>query len=623
MRSTQNQNKASLSLAALGVAYGDIGTSPLYALRESLRGVEISESNVLGVLSLIFWAITITISFKYMFVILNADNNGEGGVLALLTLIKKSRNKLYSMFVVIAMFGAGLLLGDGMLTPAISVVSAMEGIKVIWPNIYYVTVPLTIIILILLFRFQHHGTGKIGGYFGPIILLWFVTIAAVGAFRIFENPTTIKAISPYYAIHFLYENGYRGYLLLGGIFLVITGGEALYADLGHFGKTPIRIAWFSVVFPSLLLCYFGQGAYLLHHLDAISNPFYCMIPTYLNFICLILATLTTIIASQAVISAIFSVSRQGVLLQFVPRLKIIQTSGEQHGQVYIPQINFLLAVGSIWMVLYFKNSSSLAHAYGLTINFAMLIVTSMVMYIAINNWKWRPRKALLIFFVFITIDIGFLGPNFQKIYMGAWIPLLVAVTAAFLMYTYYKGTEYLLSAHSDNLDKFEKYIDKLDEPEIQKTEVTSIFMTDHYDKSSSKILNYLLLNGSLPKITLLVDISVDNVPYVLIHDRYELFTMGNGIYRLTIHFGFMQILNIPASLDTADKLKILPFHLDLVNATYLIEMTLVVATPRKKTLMTFWQEKLFAIMTRNSEYDIEFYHLPYDRTIAIGSYIDI
>ncbi len=623
MQTTQTLNKLSLSVAALGVAYGDIGTSPLYALRESLRGIETNQGNVFGVLSLIFWSLTIIISIKYMFIILNADNNGEGGVLALLTLMKKNSNKIYHFFVIIAMLGAGLLLGDGMLTPAISVVSAIEGIKVIWPTVSYAVIPLTIVILILLFRFQHNGTGKIGGYFGPIIFIWFVLIGTVGAYRIFQNPIILKAINPYYAIYFFVENGYRGYLLMGGVFLAITGGEALYADLGHFGKTPIRIAWFSTVFPCLLLCYFGQGSYLLQHHEAITNPFYCMIPSFLNFVVLIFATVTTIIASQAVISAIFSVSRQGVLLQFLPRLTIIQTSGEQRGQVYVPQINLLLAIGAIWMVLYFKNSSALAHAYGLTLNLSMLIVTCMVMYLAFNYWKWSPKKALLVSFLFIAIDVGFLGSNVQKIFMGGWIPLLIAALSAFLMYTCYKGAAFLHEIHADNQDKFERYINKLDELEVQQTDVTSIFMTDHYDKSSSKILNYLLLNGSLPKITLLVDIAVVDVPFVYNQDRFDVYTMGNNIYRLTVHYGFMQLLNIPDTLRLVNQLKILPFYLDLVNATYLIEMTLLVATPTKKTLKTFWQEKFFAFIIRNSQYDIEFYRLPYDRTLAVGTYIEI
>lgn len=366
--SVENKAFLPLSMAALGVVYGDIGTSPLYAIRESLLGLPVSPENILGILSLIFWSLILIISIKYLCYILRADNDGEGGVLALLALLKRENGHTYKFLFLIGILGAGLLLGDGMLTPAISVVSAIEGLQVISPTFSQLVLPLTCIILLALFLVQHHGTAKIGWYFGPIILIWFVTLAILGMAKIIQNPIVISALNPYYAIEFFIHNGWTGYAALGGVFLVATGGEALYADLGHFGKIPIRLSWFAVALPGLLLNYFGQGAYLLQHPDAIVNPFYAISPSWFSYPLLIIATMATIIASQAVISATFSLTKQAVLLDLYPRLSIIQTSEKKKGQIYVPQMNAILAIGTLILVITFKNSSALAHAYGIAVN---------------------------------------------------------------------------------------------------------------------------------------------------------------------------------------------------------------------------------------------------------------
>ena len=363
-----SQTLPSLSLAALGVVYGDIGTSPLYALRVSLDDIPINLMDVLGILSLIFWSLILVISVKYLVLLLRADNDGEGGILALAALIQHKSPKRTKLYFVIGMLGAGLMLGDGMLTPAISVISALEGIEVFVPEFSSWILPLTCVVLVVLFAVQSFGTAKIGVVFGPIIFVWFITIAVIGVRHIVDNPVVLNAMNPYYAFEFFHQNSWRGYALLGGVFLVMTGGEALYADLGHFGKLPIRLSWFILVLPCLILNYFGQGAYLLVHPEGIANPFFMLVPTWLLLPLIILATLATIIASQAVISATFSVTKQAVLFGFYPHLPIIQTSGFQRGQIYIPQMNLILAIGTLLLVLTFKNSNALTHAYGIAVN---------------------------------------------------------------------------------------------------------------------------------------------------------------------------------------------------------------------------------------------------------------
>ena len=432
-----------LSLAALGVVYGDIGTSPLYALRETLDGVPMSITSILGVLSLIFWSLILVISIKYLIILFRADNDGEGGILALLALIKHVTRDRPQIFFIIGIFGAGLMLGDGMLTPAISVISAIEGFNVITPSLSEWIIPLTCIILVVLFSVQSLGTAKIGFVFGPIILIWFLTLAILGILQIVNNPVVLNAVNPYYGMQFLYQNGWRGYALLGGVFLVVTGGEALYADLGHFGKKPIRLSWFIIVLPGLLLNYFGQGAYLLTHPAAITNPFYLLAPGWFSFPLMILATLATVIASQGVISAVFSLTKQAVLLGLYPHLPIVQTSGSKIGQIYIPQMNIILAIGTLFLIFTFKNSNAMTHAYGIAVNLVMVLTSILVVYLAIKKWQWHWISIICLFSFFSVIDLAFLGANIQKLLTGGWVPIVFASICAFIMYTWHSGRVYL------------------------------------------------------------------------------------------------------------------------------------------------------------------------------------
>ncbi|MFZ2314766.1 MAG: KUP/HAK/KT family potassium transporter [Gammaproteobacteria bacterium] len=624
MSSIQDKAILPLSMGALGVVYGDIGTSPLYAFRESLLGLPVSPENVLGILSLIFWSLVIVISIKYLCYILRADNDGEGGVLALLALLKRENGHTYKFLFLVGILGAGLLLGDGMITPAISVVSAIEGLQVISPAFSQLILPLTCIILLALFLVQRHGTAKIGRYFGPVILIWFITLAILGTAKIIQNPMVMSAVNPYYAIEFFIHNGWTGYAALGGVFLVVTGGEALYADLGHFGKTPIRLGWFVVALPGLLLNYFGQGAYLLQYPDAIVNPFYAIAPSWFSYPLLIIATMATIIASQAVISATFSLTKQAVLLDLYPRLPIIQTSEKKKGQIYVPQMNTILAIGTLILVITFKNSSSLAHAYGIAVNLVMLGVTIMVTRVAYIHWHWSMMKVVIIFSLFLFVEIVFLGANAQKIITGGWVSLLFAAICAIVMVTWQKGMGYLRASYYKEKVDIKTIIDELSRANLHYIpNLTTIFISDPYDKSGGALLHYLKLNHIVPEHILIVSITIGNHPYIPQAERHELTKLGKGIYRLTLHYGFKDLIDIPEALSSANKKKIFPFTLDVDQATFLVEIAQITATRRKQTLLFFWQEKLFAFLMRNAALDIEFFQLPYNRTVAIGTYCEI
>ena len=616
----------SLSLAALGVVYGDIGTSPLYALRESLGGLPINLIDVLGVLSLIFWALILVISVKYLWIIFRADNEGEGGILALLALLKRSDSRYIKFLFVLSIFGAGLLLGDGMLTPAISVVSAIEGLKVISPALAFWVLPITILILVLLFSAQSFGTGMIGKAFGPLIFLWFLVIAVLGTIQIIHNPVVLKAVNPCYAVEFFLENGWRGYALLGGVFLVVTGGEALYVDIGHFGKNPIRISWFIVALPALLLSYFGQSAYLLSNPLAISNPFFMLAPSWFSIPLLAIATIATIVASQAVISATFSMTKQAVLLGLYPHLPIVQTSAEQRGQIYIPQVNFILAIGALFLIIEFKTADALTHAYGIAVNLDMLLVTMLVGFAAYKLWKWPLRWIIGLFSVFLLIDSLFLGANVQKIMSGGWIPISFALFCAFVMYTWHKGMNYLRQTFYTKKEDFSRVLLNLHDKNISiLPDATAIFITDIYDQSGGSFLNFLKLSHALPENVLILSYQVKNVPYVSLEERFEVKCLDKNICVLKLNYGFMDFVSIPYELSVASIQQILPFELNLNSSLYLVEIPTIMASKLTKTMWFFWQEKLFAFLMRNysANINIEFYHLPFDRTIAIGTYFVI
>ncbi|PIZ05232.1 MAG: potassium transporter Kup [Gammaproteobacteria bacterium CG_4_10_14_0_8_um_filter_38_16] len=617
-------NIFSLSLAALGVVYGDIGTSPLYAIRASLTDLPVNATDVLGALSLILWALILVVSIKYLCVVLKADNEGEGGILVLLTLLlKNSNNKTRKIYFILAIFGAGLMLGDGMLTPAISVLSSAEGLKVISPFFSPWVVPLSCIILLLLFFFQFVGTEKIGFTFGPVIFIWFGVLGVLGLLQIIQNPIVLEALDPYFAFEFFRETGWQGYAILGGVFLVVTGGEALYTDLGHFGKNPIRLGWFAVALPGLLLNYFGQAAYLLMHPDGISNPFFLMAPPWFLITLFVIATCATVIASQAVISATFSLTKQAVLLGLYPRIPIIQTSDKKRGQIYIPQVNMLLVFGTLLLVLIFKTSNSLAHAYGIAVNLDMLLTTLLVAISAYRIWHWNKFFLFVLFSIFMLIDGLFFGANVGKILTGGWMPIGFALLCAFVMYTWKSGMAHLrlhFYSKKENLSVAMRAM-KTDRVNAL-SDFTTIFITDVYDKSVGGFVDFIKLNHILPKNILIISYAVENIPYVVSSNRFELFCLDENTCQLTLHYGFMDFISIPQALRIAVDRNLLPFLIDLNEVTYLIENPNIVASRQRKTLHFFWQEKLFEFLIRNysAAMNIEFYQLPHNRTISIGTY---
>ena len=612
-----------LSLGALGVVFGDIGTSPLYAVRETIGDLPITPVAILGVLSLIFWSLIVVISIKYLVIIFRADNDGEGGGLALLALLKQKESKHEHLFYLLAIFSAGLLLGDGMLTPAISVTSAIEGLKTVSPKFDELVIPLSCTILVILFFLQSRGTAKIGAAFGPLLLIWFITIAILGVFEIARHPEVLSAVNPRYTIEFLRDNGLRGYFLMGGVFLVVTGGEALYADIGHFGKNPIRYSWYFVALPCLTLNYFGQCAHLLRHPESIVNPFFMIAPKWFFIPLLIISTIATIIASQAVISATFSLTKQAVLLGLCPRIPIIQTSKERMGEIYIPQMNFLLLVGTLLLILTFKNSSGMAHAYGIAVNLVMLLVTTMVTYAARQVWGWSWLRIIVVFTPFLFIDLAFLGANAHKFLTGGWVPVCFALVVAFIMYTWNMGLQYLKNNIYMQKEDISKIVKQLNYKALnQLPGVTAIFITDVYDRSGGSFLHFLKLSYAVPENILIVNYTVENKPHIDLSKRFEVHQLDKRVSELTLHYGFMDNISIPKSLLKANEKGVLPCNVNVEAATYLVEIPNVIASKKKRTLLFYSQERLFAFLMRNysANLNIEFYKLPFNRTIAIGTY---
>lgn len=611
-----------MTIGALGVVFGDIGTSPLYALQVTLGRNPITPDFILGILSLIFWSLSILISIKYLTLIFRADNEGEGGILALLALLKQKNTRLEPLFYLIAIFGGGLLLGDGMLTPAISVTSAVEGFNTISPAFDKFILPLTLIVLSGVFFMQFRGTGKIGSIFGPVILIWFVTIGSLGLWHIFDNPLVLKAISPYYALHFLYLGGWRGYVLLGSIFLVVTGGEALYADIGHFGKNPIRYSWFFIVFPALILSYFGQGAYLLNNPTVVGNALFLMVPDAFTVPMLLLATSATIIASQGVISATFSIAKQAVLLGICPRIQIIQTSKEHLGQIYVPQVNYILFFGTVLLVLAFKTSGQMAHAYGIAVNCQMLLITAMVSYAALKVWAWPLAKILLVFSPFFIIDFAFLFANLPKFITGGWVPVIFAFFISSVMLAWSSSLAYLKEHFYLKQGGFSKMIRQLDYKSINHLKgVTSVFITNVYDEMGGGFLQFTKLSLSVPEHILIVSYVVENRPRVR-SKRFEVHCLSKTVCRLILHYGFMDSISIPNALKRAEFEHILPFSLDLNALTYVVDVPNIVASVKRQNFFLTSRQKIFSFLMRNysANLNIEFYDLPFNRTIVLGSY---
>jgi KUP system potassium uptake protein len=615
---------AVLSLMALGVVYGDIGTSPLYAIRECFHGehaVPVSADNVLGVLSLVFWSLMIVISIKYLIFILRADNDGEGGILALtelVTPVKESAGKRNAVILTMGLLGASLLYADGMITPAISVLSAIEGLEVATPALKPYVEPITVVILVGLFLFQPRGTARVGAVFGPITLLWFITLAVIGGIHIFDAPEVFWALNPLSGGSFLLANGWTGFVVLGTVFLVVTGGEALYADIGHFGTRPIRLGWYTIALPALLLNYLGQGAFLISHPAEASNPFFRMVPHWALYPLVVLATMATVIASQAVITGAFSLTLQAVQLGFSPRLTIKHTSSEQFGQIYIPAVNWTLMFACIALVLSFESSSNLAAAYGVAITITMVITSILFYFLVKDRWRWSLPVALGVSGLFLAIDLSFFGANVLKIGHGGWFPLLVAAVAYTLMSTWMKGRRLLGQRLRERQISVELYLAELLSNLPHRVPGIAVFMTGNPFGTPPALRHNVTHNKVLHEKVVLLSVATAHTPHVRQSERTEIEEIGAGFFRVTLNYGFMEEPNVPRELQRIRHEKLEFTSRDI---SYFLGREVLIAT--KQPGMAIWRENLFAWMSRNAQQATMFYHLPPDQVVEVGAQVEL
>lgn len=616
--------KLLLTLAALGVVYGDIGTSPLYALKEAFHHSHLlpTPENIMGILSLVFWSLIIVISLKYLVFILRADDNGEGGILALTSLIKSPQKKELAPSIKVALaltgvFGAAFLYGDGIITPAISILSAVEGLSVITPVFDPYIIPITVLILILLFSVQKNGTGSVGKVFGPITLLWFLVIGLIGTYNIFQNFEILKSINPFYAYQFFLQNSFHGFVVLGSVFLVVTGGEALYSDLGHFGIDPIRKAWFYVVLPCLLLNYFGQGAFLLGNPDGVSNPFFSMAPSWSLYPLVGLATLATTIASQALITGVFSISMQAVQQGYLPRVLIHHTSENEFGQIYIKNINYLLMIGCILLVLTFKTSSNLAAAYGIAVTLTMIITTLLFYVVAVYSWGWNVYGTLLICSLFGVIDLTFLGANLLKILDGGWFPITLGIAGFIYMSTWKRGREILSSVLSKKHVPLNEFLEKIVSEKIHRSEGTGVFMSRDLTATPLSLINSVEHLKTAHKNLIFVSVKITSKPKIL-GQRYELKECEHGCYQLLIYFGYLEKPDVSAVFDMIKEIN--PIF-DKDKASFFIGRENIFATELPG--MALWREKLFSFVFRNELPATQYFELPKNRVVEVGAQVEI
>lgn len=619
-----NKKLAALCLGALGIVFGDIGTSPLYALRECFGphyGLSLNAENVVGILSLIFWTIVIMICLKYVAIILRADNKGEGGILSLMALATGSflvEGRKRVLLVIIGVFGAALLYGDGMITPAISVLSAIEGIKVVTPVFESFVIPITIAIIALMFMFQRFGTGSIGVVFGPIILLWFLVLGSLGISSILENPQVLMALNPYYTVKFFIDNGSVGFFVLGSVVLVVTGGEALYADMGHFGRRPIQWAWFSVALPALVLNYFGQGALLLRNPEAIKNPFYLLAPSWGLVPLVVLATMATIIASQALISGVFSLTRQAVQLGFAPRLEIIHTSSKEIGQVYVPFVNWVMAIAVIWIVVSFKNSSDLAAAYGVAVTSTMVITSILAIEVARRLWKWSWAKTILVFGFFLIFDLSFFITNIVKVPEGGWVPLVLGAGIYLLMSTWQKGRKILAERLKVRSIPLESFIQEISNNPPLRVPGIAIYMSSDAWGVPVPLLHNLKHNKVLHEKILILTIKTKEIPLVPKQERVQIEKVSTGFYRVMAYYGFKETPKIKHILDACREQGI---AIAIQDTTFVLGRETILATG--DPTLSIWREKIFAFMARNALRPTAFFKIPPNQVIEVGIQIEI
>jgi len=623
--SQHHGSTAALVLGAIGVVFGDIGTSPLYALKEAFspeHGIPLTPDNVMGILSLIVWSMVWVITIKYLVVMMRADNNGEGGILALLALALREtqgRPRLKWTVIGIGIFGAAMFYGDSMITPAISVLSAVEGLEVATPLFAPFVIPITLGVLTGLFFIQRQGTARVGNFFGPVTVIWFLAIGSMGAMQLFKNPAVLHALKPAYAVDFMFANPLPGFLVLGAVFLALTGGEALYADMGHFGPRSIRIAWLSLVFPALLLNYFGQAAYVLANPEAIKNPFYKMVPDWGLYPMVGLATCATVIASQAVISGAFSMTRQAIQLGYVPRLKLLHTS-DSIGQIFVPFVNWSLFVAVCVLVLWFQNSSSLANAYGIAVAATMLIECCLAMVVARLIWKWKMWMVVLVIGSMAVVDAFFLASNAVKFTAGGWVPVLIGTAIFGMLMTWKRGRALMFRRLTEQGIPLKPFLEGLDSHPPVKVQGTAIFMSSTVDTVPHALLHNLKHNKILHEQTVFLTIVTHDVPRVPREDRVQLERLLNGFYRLEAWYGFTEQPDIDEIL-AASRLRY-GMHFDVMDTSFFLSRETVIPTS-EITGMALWRDHLFAWMSRNATRATDFFNIPPNRVVELGTHIEI
>jgi KUP system potassium uptake protein len=611
-----------LCLGALGIVYGDIGTSPLYALKvcfSGLHAIPLDPPNVLGVLSLVFWTLIVVVTLKYIVYVLRLDNRGEGGILALMGLVRAGRAKkrVKTLLVTLGVFGAALLYGDGVITPAISVLSAVEGLRIATPVFDPFVVPITVAIIVGLFLFQHRGTATIGKIFGIVMLAWFGVLIVLGLRGILSDPSVLRAINPAEALGFVARNRTRGFLVLGAVFLAATGGEALYADLGHFGRAPIKLGWFVLVAPALVLNYFGQGALLLHAPETASHPFFGLAPDWALYPLVILATMATIIASQAIISGAFSLTRQAVQLGYLPRVRIVHTSSEEIGQIYIPGLNWILMLATIGLVVGFGNSNNLAAAYGVAVSMTMVITTILAYFGARDRLHWNAKLTFILTGGFLVFDLAFLLANLVKVTHGGWFPLVVALLVFTLMTTWRRGRRLLNVQLKKRLCTVEQFMSDVRAKKPIRVSGTAVYMSMIPDVIPPALLNNFRHNQVLQEQIVLLTVLTEEIPRVPDAERLQVDRYRNGFYRVVLHFGFMEDFDLLGTLARVGGLD-----LDLSNATFFLGKETILPSSDRPG-MALWRERLFSLMSNNSGSATSFFSLPVERVVEIRGQVKI
>ena len=616
-----------LTLGSIGVVYGDIGTSPLYALREAVVAAsgaeheELTRASVLGVVSLILWALIVVVTLKYVLILLRADNNGEGGTLTLMALASRAVGRVSNVAGVVALLGiisAALFYGDAVITPALSVLSAVEGIDVATPTFHDYVVPFTVIILVVLFAFQSRGTAKVAALFGPITSIWFVAIAIPGVMWIAADPGVLWALNPYYGLHFLLHHGMVSLYTLGAVFLAVTGAEALYADLGHFGRYPIQAAWFSLVLPALAMNYLGQGALVFAHPEAIANPFFLLYPEWARIPMVVLATAATVIASQAVITGAYSLTSQAIQLGLLPRFEIRHTSAQQAGQIYMPRVNTLLLVGVLLLVALFRSSSALASAYGIAVTGTMVVTGMMAFVVIWRMWNWSPFAAAALMLPFLIIDLTFLSANLLKVVEGGWVPLALGGIVMLVMYTWRRGSRLLFEKTRRLETPLDDLVRMLERKPPQRVPGTAVFLTSDPKSAPTALLHSLKHYRVLHEKNVILSVETTHTPRVEPAKRVRIEPVGSTFMRVLIRFGYMETPNIPKALGVARRLGL---QFDIMSTSFFLSRRALRPAPRSG--MPHWQDRLFITLARSANDATDYFQIPTDRVVEVGTQVTI